>query len=96
MALVPDVAKSLREKVSEKIEPLVESGGGARRRGKNNPPQTSGASIGDGSAAWGAEVVLHVRPPSIEEISRLSRGQILISHLSPLTAAGEGRVSCES
>ena len=42
VALVPDVAKSLREKVSEKIEPLVESGGGARRRGKNNPPQTSG------------------------------------------------------
>ena len=26
MALVPDVAKSLREKVSEKIDPLVESG----------------------------------------------------------------------
>ena len=64
VALVPDVAKSLRAKVSEKIEPVVESGAGAEAGHSDASYEEAGASVGDATAAWGAEVVLHVRPPS--------------------------------
>jgi NAD(P) transhydrogenase subunit alpha len=87
VALVPDVVKSLQAKVSEKIDPLVESGAGAGAGHTDGAYQEAGAQVGDAGAAWGAEVVLHVRPLSGEEIGKLSKGQVVISHLSPLTAA---------
>src|SRR5215207_4350203 len=96
VALVPDVAKSLRAKVSEKVEPLVESGAGAAAGHSDASYEEAGASIADDAACWGAPVVLHVRPPSGEEISKLSRGQVLVSHLSPLTAAESNRALAEA
>src|SRR3954466_2463967 len=87
VALVPDVAKSLQGKVSEKIDPVVESGAGAGAGHTDASYEEAGAQVGDAGAAWGAEVVLHVRPLSGEEIGRLEQGQVVISHLSPLTAA---------
>src|SRR5829696_5851819 len=96
VALVPDVAKSLRAKVSEKVEPLVESGAGAAAGHADASYEEAGASIADDAACWGAPVVLHVRPPSGEEIAKMSRGQVLISHLSPLTAADSNRALAEA
>ena len=87
VALVPDVVKSLQAKVSEKIDPLVESGAGAGAGHPDAAYQEAGAQVGDAGAAWGAEVVLHVRPLTGEEIGKLGKGQVVISHLSPLTAA---------
>ncbi len=87
VALVPDVVKSLKAKVSEKIDPVVEAGAGAGAGHPDSAYQEAGAQVGDAGAAWGAEVVLHVRPPSAEEIGKLSKGQVVIGHLSPLTAA---------
>lgn len=87
VALVPDVVKSLQAKVSEKIDPVIESGAGAGAGHPDSAYQEAGAQVADGSAAWGAEVVLHVRPLSSEEIGKLNKGQVVISHLSPLTAA---------
>jgi NAD(P) transhydrogenase subunit alpha len=87
VALVPDVVKSLQAKVSEKIDPVVESGAGAGAGHPDSAYQEAGAQVADDAAAWGAEVVLHVRPLTTEEIGKLSKGQVLISHLSPLTAA---------
>jgi NAD(P) transhydrogenase subunit alpha len=87
VALVPDVAKSLQAKVSEKIDPVVEAGAGAGAGHTDASYEEAGAQVGDAGAAWGAEVVLHVRPLSGEEIGKLKQGQVVISHLSPLTAA---------
>src|SRR3954470_25058979 len=87
VALVPDVAKSLQAKVSEKIDPVVEAGAGAGAGHTDASYEEAGAQVGDAGAAWGAEVVLHVRPLSGEEIGKLKEGQVVISHLSPLTAA---------
>jgi H+-translocating NAD(P) transhydrogenase subunit alpha len=87
VALVPDVVKSLQAKVSEKIDPVVEAGAGAGAGHTDSAYQEAGAQVADAGSAWGAEVVLHVRPLSTEEIGKLSRGQVVISHLSPLTAA---------
>src|SRR5215218_9165819 len=96
VALVPDVAKSLQAKVSEKIEPLVEAGAGAGAGHPDTSYEEAGARVGDASAAWGADVVLRVRPPSSEEIARLKRGQVLIGHLSPLTAPESNRALAEA
>jgi H+-translocating NAD(P) transhydrogenase subunit alpha len=87
VALVPDVVKSLQAKVSEKIDPLVEAGAGAGAGHTDSAYQEAGAQVADAGSAWGGEVVLHVRPLSSEEIGKLSKGQVVISHLSPLTAA---------
>jgi NAD(P) transhydrogenase subunit alpha len=87
VALVPDVAKSLQAKVSEKIDPVVEAGAGTAAGHTDAAYQEAGAQVADAGAAWGAEVVLHVRPLTGEEIGKLRQGQVVISHLSPLTAA---------
>jgi H+-translocating NAD(P) transhydrogenase subunit alpha len=87
VALVPDVVKSLQAKVSEKIDPIVEAGAGAGAGHTDSAYQEAGAQVADAGSAWGAEVVLHVRPLGTEEIGRLSKGQVVVSHLSPLTAA---------
>jgi proton-translocating NAD(P)+ transhydrogenase subunit alpha len=87
VALVPDVVKSLQAKVSEKIDPVLEAGAGTAAGHTDSAYQEAGAQVADAGSAWGAEVVLHVRPLSTEEIGRLSKGQVVISHLSPLTAA---------
>jgi NAD(P) transhydrogenase subunit alpha len=87
VALVPDVVKSLQAKVSEKIDPVLEAGAGAGAGHPDSAYQEAGAQVADAGAAWGGEVVLHVRPLSTEEIGKLRQGQVVISHLSPLTAA---------
>jgi NAD(P) transhydrogenase subunit alpha len=87
VALVPDVVKSLQAKVSEKIDPVLEGGAGTAAGHTDAAYQEAGAQVADAGAAWGAEVVLHVRPLTGEEIGKLSKGQVVISHLSPLTAA---------
>jgi NAD(P) transhydrogenase subunit alpha len=96
VALVPDVVQSLQAKLSEKIEPVVESGAGAGAGHTDAAYEEAGAATADGAAAWGADVVLHVRPPTLEEIGRLGRGRVLISHLSPLTAADSNRALAEA
>jgi NAD(P) transhydrogenase subunit alpha len=87
VALVPDVVKSLQAKVSEKIDPVVEAGAGAGAGHTDAAYQEAGAQVADAGSVWGSEVVLHVRPLTTEEIGRLEQGQVVISHLSPLTAA---------
>jgi proton-translocating NAD(P)+ transhydrogenase subunit alpha len=96
VALVPDVVKSLQAKVSEKIAPVVESGAGAGAGHTDAAYEEAGAEVGAADAAWGAEVVLHVRQPSAEEIGKLRQGQVLISHLSPLTDAESNRALAQA
>ena len=87
MALVPDVVKSLQAKVSEKIEVLVEAGAGQAAGHTDAAYEQAGAKIADAASVWGADVLLHVRPLEVADIARLHQGQVLISHLSPLSAA---------
>ena len=85
MALVPDAVKSL--KGNEHVDVLVESGAGVAAGHTDEAYADAGAEICGAEAAWGAEAVLRVAAPSAEEIGRLSRGQVLIAHLAPWTAA---------
>jgi NAD(P) transhydrogenase subunit alpha len=85
VALVPDVVKSLLK--HEQIEVLVEAGAGEAAGHPDAAYEQAGAKVGAADAAWGADVVLHVRPLAAEDIARLRTGQVLVSHLSPLTSA---------
>jgi H+-translocating NAD(P) transhydrogenase subunit alpha len=83
VALIPDVVRSL---TAEGPDVTVESGGG---EGSGHPdPEYSdaGASVGSADDAWGADVVVKVAVPTLDEIGRLHSGQVLIGHLAPLTS----------
>jgi NAD(P) transhydrogenase subunit alpha len=83
VALIPDVVRSLTD---EGLDVAVESGAG---EGSGHPdPEYSdaGASVGSSDDAWGADVVVKVAVPTLDEIRRLRSGQVLIGHLAPLTS----------
>jgi NAD(P) transhydrogenase subunit alpha len=83
VALVPDVVRSLKAK---ELEVAVESGAGDGAGHPDSDYSEAGASVGAGDEAWGAEVVVKVAVPTLEEIGRLRSGQVLIGHLAPLTS----------
>jgi len=85
VALVPDVVKTLKK--NEHVDVLVERGAGDAAGHPDSQFEEAGAELVDGAAAWNAEVVLRVAVPATAEIGQLSSGQVLISHLSPWTAA---------
>jgi NAD(P) transhydrogenase subunit alpha len=83
VALIPDVVRSLTE---GSVDVAVESGAG---EGSGHPdPEYSDAdaSVGSSEGAWGADVVVKVAVPTLDEIGRLHSGQVLIGHLAPLTS----------
>jgi proton-translocating NAD(P)+ transhydrogenase subunit alpha len=84
VALIPDVVKSLTE---SDLEVAVESGAGESAGRPDAEYSDAGASVGSADDAWGADVVVKVALPTVEEIGRLRSGQVLIGHLAPLTSA---------
>jgi len=85
VALVPDVVKSLA--ANEKIDVVVEKGAGEAAGHPDSQYEEAGGEVVEGDVTWGADVVLRVAAPTPDEIGRLKSGQVLISHLSPWTAA---------
>jgi NAD(P) transhydrogenase subunit alpha len=83
VALIPDTVKSLSAK---DIEVTIESGAGVEAGFTDEMYTEAGADIGDAAAAWGADIVLRVAVPTIEEIGKLDSGKVLIGFLAPLTA----------
>src|ERR671919_3200450 len=80
VALVPDVVKALTAK---EIEVAVQPGAGEGASHPDSEYTDAGAKIGED--AWGADVVLKVRPPTQDEVGRLRQGQVLVGFLEPLT-----------
>ncbi|HEX7355337.1 MAG TPA: Re/Si-specific NAD(P)(+) transhydrogenase subunit alpha [Mycobacteriales bacterium] len=64
-------------------EVVVEAEAGTAASFPDEAFVTAGARIGTADEAWAADVVLHVNPPTTEEIARLSDGATLISLLYP-------------
>ena len=83
VALIPDVVRSL---TGDDLEVAVESGAGESAGHPDSEYSDAGASVGSADDAWGADVVVKVALPTIEEIGRLRSGQVLIGHLAPLTS----------
>jgi NAD(P) transhydrogenase subunit alpha len=81
VALIPEVAAALKEKG---LDVVVEKGAGEGSGHPDSEYTEAGAQIGD---PWGADVVAKVGLPTKAEIGKLSKGQVLIGHLAPLTSA---------
>jgi len=80
VALVPDAVSRL---AGSGFEVVVEPGAGAAASFPDHAYAEAGASL-DGSA-WAAEGIAKVRKPTVDEVERLSDGQILVGFLEPLT-----------
>jgi len=78
VALVPDVARRL---LADGAEVVVEPGAGMSALISDELYAAAGARLS--GQAWECDVVDKVAPPTPEEITRLRRGSVLISFLSP-------------
>jgi NAD(P) transhydrogenase subunit alpha len=71
----------------------VQSGAGAGASVADAAYQAAGAEITDQAGAFGAEVVLKVRPPGDAERRLLKPGSVVIGMLNPFDAAGLQRLA---
>jgi NAD(P) transhydrogenase subunit alpha len=83
VALIPDSVGTL---TSENLDVALESGAGDGSGHPDSEYSDAGASVGSADDAWGADVVVKVALPTLDEIGRLRSGQVLIGHLAPLTS----------
>jgi NAD(P) transhydrogenase subunit alpha len=81
VALVPDTVRRLAD---DGVEALVESGAGVEAGFTDDAYREAGATVGDGSSAWGAELVVKVQRPLGDEVERLGSGQTVVGLLQPL------------
>ncbi|CAM3300626.1 Re/Si-specific NAD(P)(+) transhydrogenase subunit alpha [Rhodothermus bifroesti] len=81
VALVPEVVRRL---VQQGMEVWVAKGAGTGAYFPDAAYADVGARMVSQEEAWGADVVVHVQPPSEEEIALMRSGSVLIGFLSPL------------
>lgn len=83
VALVPDGVKTLTKK---SFQVVVQVGAGADAGFTDADYEREGATLAPdpSSALAGAEIVLKVQPPSLQEVQALARGQVLVCSLQPL------------
>jgi NAD(P) transhydrogenase subunit alpha len=94
VALVPEVVRKL---TGAGHEVVVEAGAGQAALIPDALFEEAGAQIAsDPSAAWNADVVTKVAPPSSEEIARLNADSVLLGFLQPLTASDTVRALAQS
>jgi H+-translocating NAD(P) transhydrogenase subunit alpha len=79
VALVPKVIERL---CAGGVAVVVESGAGAGALIGDEQYVRAGATIGD---AWPADLVTKVNPPTLDEVSQLKPGSVLIGFLAPRT-----------
>lgn len=89
VALTPDSVRALAGR--DGVEVLVEKAAGLEAGHSDEEYGDAGAALVDRSDALAADVVVGVAAPGTETIEGMSRGQVLISHLSPWTAAESNR-----
>ena len=78
VALIPETIGRL----GEDVDVVVEAGAGAAASFTDDAYRDAGATVGD---PWAADVVAKVAAPSVDEVARLRRDQVLIAFLQPLT-----------
>jgi NAD(P) transhydrogenase subunit alpha len=84
VALIPDVAERLQQTI-DGVEVEVESGAGRDAYHTDADYEAAGCTVVDRDAAFGADVVAKVAPPSDDEVEAFSEGQALIGFLDPLS-----------
>lgn len=90
VSVTPETAKKL---VAQGHAVVVQSGAGLAASVTDTAYEAAGAQIVDAAAAFGAEVVLKVRPPSDAEGALLKRGTVVVGMLNPFDAPGLQRLA---
>ena len=80
VAATPDTVAKL---IKLGYEVSVEAGAGNASRYLNSQYQAAGAQVVDAPTAWGADLVLTLDPPSLEDLELMRPGATLISRLAP-------------
>ena len=83
VALVPDIINKLTRLG---LDVVIESGAGIHAQATDADYVTAGASIAKSEVLSDADVVLSVQPLTPAQMSKLKKGAITISFLSPVTA----------
>jgi len=83
VALVPDIINKLTRLG---LDVVIESGAGIHAQATDADYVSAGASIAKSEVLSDADVVLSVQPLTPEQMSKLKKGAITISFLSPVTA----------
>ena len=90
VAVTPETAKKL---VAQGHAVRVASGAGVAASVPDAAYEAAGATLTDAAGAFGAEVVLKVRPPSGAELGLMRRGAVLVGMLDPFDAPGLARLA---
>ena len=85
VAATPETVKKLAANGQHEI--IVEAGAGTASSVPDADFQSAGARIGVAADALGADIVLKVRGPSVEELPEFKHGALLIGLLNPFDAA---------
>ena len=85
VAATPETVKKL---IAAKHLVTVQSGAGASASYMDESYTAAGASLGSASEALGADIVLKVRLPQLEELAKMKRGTVLIGMLEPFNNEG--------
>ena len=80
VAATPD---SVRKLVAMRHEVSVQSAAGLAAGHDDDAYRAAGATVATADEVWGCDVVMKVRPPSLDEAARLREGAVLISLLQP-------------
>jgi NAD(P) transhydrogenase subunit alpha len=89
VAATPETVK----KLAVRHEVLVQSGAGLPASILDEQFAAAGATIVDGAAALGAELVLKVRAPNDAERAQMQRGATLVGMLNPFDAANNAAMA---
>ncbi|WP_157516414.1 Re/Si-specific NAD(P)(+) transhydrogenase subunit alpha, partial [Oerskovia enterophila] len=81
--LVAATPRTVAQLVGLGYDVVVERGAGERASYPDEAYVEAGASLGDATQAWGADVVTAVNSPSAEQVASLSEGATLIAMLAP-------------
>ena len=74
---------SVRKLVAMRHEVSVQSAAGLAAGHDDDAYRAAGATVTTDAEVWDCDVVMKVRPPSLDEAARLREGAVLISLLQP-------------
>jgi NAD(P) transhydrogenase subunit alpha len=90
VAVTPETAKKL---VAQGHHVLVQTGAGVASSAPDEAYRAVGAEIVDAATALGAELVLKVRAPAVDELAQMKAGATLIGMLNPFDVEGLQRLA---
>lgn len=81
--MVAATPKTTSQLVALGYSVAIESAAGAGANFSDSEYVAAGAQIVDAGAVWQSDVVIHVNPPTSDEIAQLKRGAVIVSMLYP-------------